>query len=118
MRHLDADTSVAAVVREAQRAGRSVALVKGGPDKEATLASFAGALGFPDYFGHNLDALYDCLGDLADEQAERGAGEWEIVWDDAAALRAADPEAYASILEILDEVESDHDGLSVAIIER
>ncbi|MCE1178760.1 MAG: barstar family protein [Micrococcales bacterium] len=118
MRHLDAQTSVTAVVRAAQRAGRSVSLVKGGADKEATLASFADALGFPDYFGHNLDALYDCLGDLADEQAARGSGEWEIVWDDAAELRAADPETYASILEILGEVESDHDGLSIAIIER
>ena len=30
-------------------------------------ALFAEALELPDYFGKNLDALYDCLGDIADE---------------------------------------------------
>ncbi|MBQ8918946.1 MAG: barstar family protein [Acidaminococcaceae bacterium] len=25
------------------------------------------ALGLPDYYGKNLDALYDCLGDIAEE---------------------------------------------------
>ena len=30
-------------------------------------ALFAEALELPDWFGQNLDALYDCLGDVADE---------------------------------------------------
>mgnify|MGYP003299397037 CR=1 FL=1 len=28
---------------------------------------FAEELDFPDYYGRNLDALYDCLGDVTDE---------------------------------------------------
>ena len=35
------------------------------PGKEALLASIAGSLGFPDWFGGNWDALEDCLTDLS-----------------------------------------------------
>lgn len=34
-------------------------------DKQAVLDAIARAFGFPDWFGANLDALYDCLTDLA-----------------------------------------------------
>ncbi|HEX5091417.1 MAG TPA: barstar family protein [Burkholderiales bacterium] len=34
-------------------------------DKEALLARVGEALGFPDWFGENWDALEDCLGDLS-----------------------------------------------------
>ena len=34
-------------------------------DKETLLQNFAAALRFPAWFGHNWDALEDCLGDLA-----------------------------------------------------
>jgi len=34
-------------------------------DKEALLARIGDALGFPDWFGGNWDALEDCLGDLS-----------------------------------------------------
>lgn len=34
-------------------------------DKEALLARIGEALGFPDWFGGNWDALEDCLGDLS-----------------------------------------------------
>jgi hypothetical protein len=37
----------------------------GAPDKEALLARVAEALGFPDWFGGNWDALEDCLCDLS-----------------------------------------------------
>ncbi|MBN1152533.1 MAG: barstar family protein [Dehalococcoidia bacterium] len=34
-------------------------------DKPGILHAFAGALEFPDYFGMNWDALYDCLTDMS-----------------------------------------------------
>ncbi|MCA1665758.1 MAG: barstar family protein [Myxococcales bacterium] len=33
-------------------------------DKSSFMAAIAGALRFPDYFGHNWDALADCLDEL------------------------------------------------------
>jgi hypothetical protein len=36
-----------------------------GTDKSAVLASFAGALGFPEWVGRNWDALEDALRDLS-----------------------------------------------------
>ncbi len=35
---------------------------------EKAHADLAKALNFPAYYGHNLDALYDCLTDLPDTQ--------------------------------------------------
>ena len=35
-------------------------------DKALLHAALAQALSFPDWYGHNLDALYDCLTDLDD----------------------------------------------------
>ncbi len=38
--------------------------LKGLRNRQAMLERIATALGFPGHFGHNLDALYDCLTDL------------------------------------------------------
>ena len=35
---------------------------------EKAHAALAKALAFPDYYGHNLDALHDCLASLTDTQ--------------------------------------------------
>lgn len=45
------------------------AVVIHGTDKASVLASFAKELHFPDYFGKNLDALADSLGDWQDGQS-------------------------------------------------
>ncbi len=37
--------------------------------KKEIHAKLKEAFGFPDYYGHNLDALYDCLTDLQEETA-------------------------------------------------
>ena len=37
----------------------------GARDKETLLDAFSAALGFPDWFGRNWDALEDCLADLS-----------------------------------------------------
>ncbi|MDP9863431.1 MULTISPECIES: barstar family protein [Streptosporangium] len=67
------------------------------------MAAIAGALSFPDYFGHNLDALYDCLTDLT----WLPAGEHLLVWSDSSVLRAADQPAYEAIRTVLAEAVAD-----------
>ena len=52
-------------VEEAVR-GSNLSLVRVAfADKVALLHNMASALGFPDWFGHNWDALEDCLTDLS-----------------------------------------------------
>jgi Barstar (barnase inhibitor) len=65
--------------------------------KADALAAVAAALSFPDYFGANLDALFDCLRDLA----WLPTGEHVLVWSRPDVLRAADPAAYAGIADTL-----------------
>ncbi len=44
-------------------------------DKHAVLATIGRAFAFPEWYGANLDALYDCLTDLPDQ----GAPGWIVV---------------------------------------
>ena len=37
------------------------------PDQDALHTLLAASLSFPDWYGRNLDALYDCLTDVQDE---------------------------------------------------
>lgn len=66
-------------------------------DKRAALAGIARALSFPDWFGHNLDALYDCLTDLS----WLPAGEHVLVWPDGHALRDHDPAGHTGVDSVL-----------------
>ncbi len=68
-------------------------------DKATLLTRFASALQFPDWFGHNWDALSDCLTDLS----WRPARHYRIELSQPQALRTAAPEALATALEILAE---------------
>lgn len=82
------------------RAGNSglVAVVEGAADRTAVLSALGRALSFPEYYGHNLDALADCLGDLS----WLPPGPVELVVADGP-LAAADPGTHAAVLEILAE---------------
>ena len=66
---------------------------------EATHAYLAKALRLPDYYGHNLDALHDCLtdlpnsvwiilinGDMMDEALGEYAGKLRLVFTEACNL--------------------------------
>ncbi|MFE0023537.1 barstar family protein [Amycolatopsis sp. NPDC059021] len=70
-------------------------------DKAGTLAAIAVALSFPDYFGHNLDALYDCLTDLS----WLPPGEHVLIWPGSDALRSADPKSYLAIRSVLSDAQ-------------
>ena len=60
---------IADAVRGSKLSFARIAL-QGASDKSALLRTIASALGFPDWFGENWDALEDCLTDLS----WRGAG--------------------------------------------
>jgi RNAse (barnase) inhibitor barstar len=111
---LGPDTSVAAIVREAQARGEVVDVVWSGADKAEALARFGEVLHLPHWFGHNLDALADCLHDLAGRRAMPAL----LVWDGVAALRDSDPDTYEAICAVLDEVAEDHPSFTAAVIER
>lgn len=66
-------------------------------DKDEVLERFAAALRFPDWFGHNWDALADCLGDLSWWPADG----YLLLLDHAGAWRDAAPDDFATLLEIL-----------------
>lgn len=68
-------------------------------DKAEVLDRFAQALRFPDWFGDNWDALADCLGDLSWWPADG----YLLLLDHAGAWRAADGDAFATLLDILNE---------------
>lgn len=61
----------------------------------AVLAAVGRALDFPDHYGQNLDALWDCLTDLEQPTALVWAG-----WQEAA---VADPFDWARIMQVLRE---------------
>lgn len=68
-------------------------------DKATLLARFAAALHFPDWFGHNWDALSDCLTDLSWLPARH----YRVELAQPQALRTAAPETLDTALEILGE---------------
>ena len=63
------------------------------PDAKALHRVLSAILHFPEYYGHNLDALYDCLGDLEEsvhlylmgwEELPEWKDGFTAVFDDAA----------------------------------
>ncbi|MEU6646501.1 barstar family protein [Saccharomonospora sp. NPDC046836] len=70
-------------------------------DKLSTLDAIAAALSFPDYFGRNLDALYDCLTDLS----WLPAGEHVLIWIASDVLRRADPKSYLAVHSVLSDAQ-------------
>ena len=86
-----------------QRLGASLGLdavridLAGCSDKAGLLERVAAALAFPDWFGGNWDALYDCLADLA----WREAAGWLLVLENTGDLRRHAPEALDTAVAIL-----------------
>lgn len=78
-----------------QRAGWHAGLVSHGGTKQAFLESAGAALGFPGYYGRNLDALWDCLGDLERPTA--------LVWDGWQELAVGSPDDWAGVMSVLAE---------------
>lgn len=68
-------------------------------DKADFLARVATALQFPTWFGHNWDALADCLGDLSWLRAEG----YVLVLDHADRFQRHDSAEFATALEVFEE---------------
>jgi len=96
-----ADCDTAAMAEAGAALGYAVVRIDltGCTDEACLFARFADALRFPDWFGHNRDALADSLGDLSWLPA---AG-YLLLIEHAGDWRAAAGEDAAVVLEILDE---------------
>lgn len=66
-------------------------------EKDDLLGRVAAALEFPDWFGGNWDAYFDCLADLG----WRPARGYVLVFENTAAIRRAAPEAFDTSIAIL-----------------
>ena len=66
-------------------------------DKNGFLNAIGKALRFPDYFGHNWDAFYDCLLDLKHDDGEGTL----LVLRDASGFAGAEPEEFAAAVGTL-----------------
>lgn len=91
---LGADEPLPNTLSRLRAAGRTPYVV-GGETKRELLASFAAALDFPQYFGHNLDALADSLTEV------RWRTPATIVWVHAATLARVDYQTFSAVEQIL-----------------
>lgn len=82
-------------------AGYAMRVIKGAKCQTTAglLTEFARALDFPDYFGHNWDALEECLADLEWLPAKG----YILLLTDAAQVLPDDEEEYETFLEILSD---------------
>ncbi len=68
-------------------------------DAETAMCEIAEVLRFPDWFGENLDALADCLGDLSWLPSEG----YVLVLENTADWRAQESDTFDTVLEILNQ---------------
>ena len=114
IRTIGPKVDLAGLIADAIEEGREVHVVEATETKQGTLEAFAEALDFPGWFGHNLDALADCLEHLA----SRAKAPWELVVDDLAELSAADHRAYVGIQVVLADLAFAHPTWQVTLIDR
>jgi RNAse (barnase) inhibitor barstar len=102
------DRPAGEVVADARLRGATVGTVTAARTRRSVLSEIGRALRFPGWYGHNLDALFDCLTDLS----WLPAGEVVLVWDGSEALRHADAPAYRAVLDVLAEAAAETGGTS------
>ncbi|MGA4669680.1 barstar family protein [Propionibacteriaceae bacterium Y1923] len=70
-------------------------LLEGGDDRREVLGRLGRALNFPDYYGENMDAAWDCLTDFTEPTA--------LVWRGWQDFAVAHPHAWAGLLGMFNE---------------
>lgn len=73
--------------------GWTTGALAGATDRAGVLRGIGAALGFPDYYGQNLDALWDCLTDLTEPTA--------LVWEGWQDFAVHHPDDWARVLRVL-----------------
>lgn len=96
---------------DARERGAMAHLMSAITSKAGALDVIGAALNFPTWYGHNLDALYDCLIDLSWQPA----GEHVLIWAGHRRLEAVDPDGYRAILAVLDAATNPERPLSVVL---
>ena len=107
MIRLDAE-AVDSLLVEAMHGNLHLHVVDGGHDRESAYDAFAASLDLPEWFGRNLDALFDSLLEIAD----RHVGGWTLLWIPTPGSDAATD---AGLLGVLEDVEEQAEGLTVAV---
>ena len=113
-RVLDADTAIGPLVRRLRAEGAIVRVVPAGADKDETLARFGDALRFPDWYGHNYDALFDCLLGLVHAAREPV----HLVWDGTAPLREEHPDVFDTVVRLLSDAEDEVPTFRATVVDR
>jgi RNAse (barnase) inhibitor barstar len=78
-------------------------------DKEAVLAAMATALEFPDWFGHNWDALADCLTDFSWSESPG----YVLVFSGAGNFSGSAPDDFDTLVEVLSQASASWSELQV-----
>lgn len=82
--------------------------LRGIETKQALHEALAEGFAFPDYYGKNLDALYDCLTDISEET------DVEVFLGENSEL-----ESYCSlVLKVLEEAAEENDSLRIVLEDR
>lgn len=86
------------------------------------LAALGVALGFPEHYGQNLDALVDCLRDVGRGDRSAVADGTDratvLLWDGWGTLAHADPRTFGVVLDILAERSGDADRPTFSVLLR
>jgi RNAse (barnase) inhibitor barstar len=72
-------------------------------DKEQMLSAIAKALDFPDWFGHNFDALADCLADMSWTPADG----YLVLLEHCDGIHGKAEQDFVGALQIFDQAASD-----------
>ena len=79
-------------------------------NKSELLDAFAETFEFPEYFGHNFDALLDCLRDLISPIV--------LLWDGWGPLAREDKQAFDVAVDVLNQRATEDEGHPFAVLLR